>query len=117
MEQLYDEIERRAQHAEAELRIAHVKLRALEGRSPRTGRKRDRTNTEYSDDEAVPPDKRGTSSSGKCDKCGGYLYKVAPSGSLYKIGTAERSPAIYRAAASSQALINASINASSQVDG
>ena len=46
MQILYEESQRRLHQTEEELRLAHVKIDILEDRSPRTGRKRDHTNTE-----------------------------------------------------------------------
>ena len=46
MQILYEESQRRLHQTTEELRLAHVKIDILEDRSPRTGRKRDHTNTE-----------------------------------------------------------------------
>ena len=46
MQILYEESQRRLHQTQGELRLAHVKIDILEDRSPRTGRKRDHTNTE-----------------------------------------------------------------------
>ena len=79
MEILYEESHRRLHQTEKELRLAHVKIYILEDRSPRTGRKRDHTNTEREREPKIRKELEEDAKSGeeKGEEAGGGREDVA----------------------------------------